>query len=314
MIKRKEIAKRIENELDFTFSAEIQKIDTVAEFEANILSPYNEGRKIFYRGERRNSITRPLLPSIFRSRERFFEENEKVTAVNNLTLYNYYKKYSEYFELYENILGKINRSEMYSFLAFSQHYFGLSPLIDFTKSPYVALSFALKDRTNYEENILFYTLELKNQEDYTTDIDTANRWLDSYSVLLFNNVTKVELDNPFDALNDFKIISENFKGHRLLEITSPSAKLIDVPTNDLMKYQQGVFLLLDDFSLVGKSYFTKKIRDDFTIRKWIINKEICHALLERLNSEKPYYAYKNITNLSGVVSQIKQNTNTLQKR
>lgn len=311
MLKRKEFAKIIENELDFTFSAEIQKIDSVEEFEENILSPYNKDKKIFYRGERKNSITRPLLPSIFRNRERFFSENEKVIAVNNLTLYDYYKKCSAYFELYENILGKINLYEMYSFLAFSQHYFGTSPLIDFTKSPYVALSFALKGRTTYDENLLFYTLELKNQEDYTTDIDTANRWIDNYSVLLFNNVTKVELDNPFDALNDFKIISEKFKGHRLLEITSPSAKLIDVPTNDLMKYQQGVFLLLDDFSLVGKSYFTKKIRDDFTIKKWLINKEICPALLERLNKEKPYYAYKNITNLSGVVSQIKQNTNTL---
>lgn len=311
MLKRKEFAKITENEFDFTFSAEIQKIDSIEEFEANIISPYNEGRKIFYRGERKNSITRPLLPSIFRNREGFFHANEKVTAVNNQTLYDYYKNCSLYFELYENILGKINIDEMYSFLAFSQHYFGTSPLIDFTKSPYVALSFALKDRVEYDENILFYTLELKNQEDYTADIDTANKWIDNYSVLIFNNVTKLELDNPIDALYDFKIISEKFKGHRLLEITSPSAKLIDVPTNDLMKYQQGVFLLLDDFSLVGKSYFTKKIRDDFTIKKWIVNKSICPALLERLNKEKPYYAYKSITNLSGVVSQIKQNTNTL---
>lgn len=309
MLKRKEFAKILENELDFTFSAEIQNIDSIEEFEKNIILPYCDGKKIFYRGERKNSISRPLLPSIYRSRENFFPDNKKVTAINCQALYNYYKSYYKYFELYENILGKIKTEEMYSFLAFSQHYFGTSPLIDFTKSPYVALSFALKDRTQYDENILFYTLELKNQEDYTTDIETANKWINDYSVLLFNNVTKVELDNPVEALNDFKIISEKLKGHRLLEITSPSAKLIDVPTNDLMKYQQGVFLLLDDFSLVGKSYFTKKIRDDFVIKKWLINNEICPALLKKLNKEKPYYAFKNITNLSGVVSQIKQNNN-----
>lgn len=310
MIRRKEFTKIIENELDFTFSAEIQKLNSIEEFEANIILPYEKGEQIFYRGERKNSITRPLLPSIFRNREKFFPGNEKVTAVNNSTLYEYYKKCSSYFELYETILGKVNMDEMYSFLAFSQHYFGISPLIDFTKSPYVALSFALKGRKEYNDDILIYTLQLKNQNDYTDNIDTANQWIDDYSVLIFNNVTKVELDNPFDALNEFKIISEKFKGHRLLEITSPSAKLIDVPTNDLMKYQQGVFLMLDDFSLVGKSYFTKKIRDDFIIKKWIINKTICPSLLERLNSEKPYYIYENITNLSGVVSQIKKNANT----
>ena len=72
---------------------------------------------------------------------------------------------------------------------------------------------------------------------------------------------------------------------------APSAKLIGIPTNDLMRYQQGVFLLLTDFSLMFNGYPTKNIREDFEVTKWILDAEICPALLQMIEREAPWYNY-----------------------
>lgn len=305
--------RRIENELDFDFRADMVKIDTLDDFNNLLLKPYQEKKQIFYRGERKNSITRPLLPTLYRNRNFMFDDTQKVSLVNSDMLYSTYKKSTDYFKLYEKIVGRVSKDEMYSFLAFSQHYFGLSPLIDFTKSIYVALSFALKDRTHFDDNILIYTIELNSQNDYTNSVDIANKWINDYSILLFRDIDKSILDNPLenplDIISDYKTISERFKGHNLFELNAPKAKLIDVPNNDLMKYQQGVFLLLDDFSLLGKAYLTKKIRDEFYLKKWLINKKICPDLLDIIIQREPYYKYKYITNLSSVADVIKNKEN-----
>lgn len=295
-------------ELDFDFRAETQSIERIDDFDKLIISPFQHKKQIFYRGERRNSITRPLLPTLYRKKEALFSDSKRVDLIDSEALYRFYKNKCGYFDLFEKIIEPVKKDEMYNFLSFSQHYFGISPMIDFTKSPYVALSFALKDRNVFNEDILIYTLELKSGDDYTDSIETANKWINDYSVLIFNNVAKHEFETPTAALAEYRLIAEKFRGYSFLDMNAPAAKLIDVPTNDLIKYQQGVFLLLDDFSLFGKSYLTKKIRDEFNLKKWIINKEICPVLQQRLKRECPYYAYKNITDLSKVACEIKKNT------
>ena len=301
------LSEKLEDSLDFDFNAGSERINTIDEFETSLLTPFKNGELIFYRGEKCDSIKRPLLPSIYRNKEFLFDSNKKVSMISSLALYDFYKRKSGFLDLYEKIIEPVNTSSMYNFLSFAQHYFGVSPLIDFTKSLEVALSFALKDRTEYPEDVLIYTLRLKSPNDYTSSLAVANSWIENYSVLVFRDLTKREFEKPIDAIEDYRLIAENFKGHSFIEITSPSAKLIDVPTNDLIRYQQGVFLLLDDFSLIGKSYFTKKVRDDFKLKKWIINKEICPEILSYLSSAAPYYMYKNLTDLSVTVNEIKKN-------
>lgn len=301
------INERLENEFDFDFHIDKRRINTLEELEKSIFEPYKQGKRVFFRGERKDDITRPLLPSIFRDKEFLFENKNRVNLVNSEFLYSFYSKIGNYSELYEKILGGTDTNNMYSFLAFSQHYLGISPLIDFSKSPYAALSFALKDREEYPEDILLYTLEIKNDEDYTKSVDVANYWIKNYSVLVFRDAAKIDFQKPLEAIEDYKIIVENNRGKsNLFEMNTPSAKLIDVPTNDLMRFQQGVFLLLDDFSLMGKSYLTKKIRDEFTVKKWLINKEICPKILDMLIDYNPYYSYKYITNLNLIANDIKK--------
>ena len=307
MLKKEIIVKKIEDQLDFDFNINIGYIDSLEDFQNIILSPYNQGKRVFYRGERKNSITRPLIPSIFRNKNFLLSENENATMFNCDYLYDFYNRVPEYFDLCQRIFGAITTDNMYQFLAFSQHYYGISPLIDFTKSPYVALSFALKDRTEYKEDILIYTLEILDDKDYTCDYDTANSWIRDYNVLVLRDITQRELEHPYETIENLKKYSKFVKGQSLIGRSAPKARLIDVPTNDLMRYQQGVFLLLDDFNLYSKSYFTKRIRDDFAIKKWLVSKDLCPLLLERLHRDRPYYAYKNITNLSQAVNDLKAN-------
>ena len=298
------------DELDFDFRLETNRINTLDDFQKKILEPYESGKRVFYRGERRNSITRPLLPTLFRKKEDLVPLGRRANIVDSDYLCDYYKSSEpEFYNLFSDIIGEIDKDRLYPFLAFSQHYMGISPLIDFSKSPYPSLSFALKDRVIYDEDILLYTLEIKEDEDYTDSVETANRWLRDYSVLVFSDNVRHQLDfnleNPLSAIADYKRIYERFGGSTFLELNTPRAKLIDVPTNDLMLYQQGVFLLLDDFSLMGKSYLTKQIRDDFRVKKWLVNKSICPDLFDLLLSRYPYYAYDCIMDLSKVAGKIK---------
>ena len=301
------INERLENELDFDFRLDKNRINTIEEFENSILLPYQQGKRIYFRGERKEDISRPLLPTLYRNKEFLFNSTNHVNLVDVEFMYELYASRGRYVELYEKIIGKPDLNRLYSFLAFSQHYFGISPLIDFSKSPYAALSFALKDRKEYPEDILFYTIEIKNDMDYTNSKEKANEWISEYGVLVFRESSKLEFDNPLGSLDDFLTVAKHSKRKSLLDMQTPSAKLIDVPTNDLMLYQQGVFLLLDDFSLMGRQYLTKKIRDDFSIKKWLINKDICPKLYEMLLDENPYYAYKYITNLNLIAQDMKKN-------
>lgn len=301
------IAEKIEYELDFDYNTGVTRIDSFDEFLDKIVEPYNCGERIFYRGERVNKIDRTLIPTIFRQRSYLFDEGEIIKRLDARGLLDFYNTMPEYIEVYKRIIGNVGIDNLYNFLAFSQHYFGISPLIDLTKSPFVALSFALKNRTEYKDDVLFYTVEIKNDKDYTNDIKTADEWLNSYNVTVFN-------DRLIDFYEDFKFDFKQYKlfleslmsqGKNIGDITAPSAKLIDVPTNDLMRFQQGVFLLLNDFTIIGKGYLTKKVRDDFIIKKFIINKEICPELLEYQMEKRPYYDFDTITDLSAVVSNIR---------
>ena len=66
------------------------------------------------------------------------------------------------------MFGKADQYHLYDICAFSQHYMNSSPLIDFTKSPDVALSFALKGKEAADNDAIIYTVEITNEDNYTT--------------------------------------------------------------------------------------------------------------------------------------------------
>ena len=274
--------KKINSNLDFDFSAVSKRIETIDDFTDEIMTDFLCGKQLFYRGERVNDPSRNLLPTMLRNPDKLFSDNDLgVLHIDSDYIYNYYSSLGSFVNVFNKTMGTADIDNLYEICAFAQHYYHFSPLIDFTKSVYPSLSFALKNREKYEDDIVLYVLELKNNDDYTTDIATANKWLK-------------ELDIYVSCFDE-----EDFRQHleRLNTRPVPKAKLIDVPTNTRMKFQQGVFLMLTDFQLFNVKYFTKNIREQFSITKFIINKDICPEILKMIEHDAPWYNYKYLTDV-----------------
>ena len=209
-----------------------------------------------------------------------------------------------FYEVYNLLYGDTDRYKMYNMTALAQHYLDLSPFIDFTKSLYVSLSFAIKGRASAEEDFVIYTVMDSSGKNSSSDIEQANEWLEGYNVNVINIIPsnhikkRNQIRKSFDIKSAGEFIEElksrdiasEFKRYEESALSlSPSAKLIDIPTNDLMKFQQGVFLL------------TKDIREDFEIKKYIVNKALIPELNKIIESEAPQYIYDRLLNISAAV-------------
>lgn len=295
---------KINNELDFDFTAVSKHIETMDDFNQYIFEDFKSGKQLFYRGERINDPNRHLIPTMFRNPKELFKDSDLgIVHIDAQYLYNYYSNMGSFVDVFNHTMGRADIDNMYEICAFAQHYCDFSPLIDFTKSLYPSLSFALKDRTEYDDDIILYVLELKDFDDYTNDINVANQWIKDFSVYVscFDDDDVKKAVKDMFAAKQLPLMPEDFRKH--LEYISskpvPKAKLIDVPTNTRMKFQQGVFLLLTDFQLFNVTYFTKNIREQFSITKYIINKDICADIFKMINEEVPWYSYKYLMDVEG---------------
>lgn len=302
--KLESINEKISDDLDFDFSAVSKHIESIDEFNEYILQDFLDDKQLFYRGERINDPNRHLIPTMFRKPKELFKNSDLgILHIDSNYLYNYYSNLGSFVDVFNKTMGKADTQHLYEICAFAQHYCEFSPLIDFTKSLYPSLSFALKDRTEFDDDIILYVLELKDFDDYTNDINTANQWLEEFSVYVscFGDKDIKKAVKEIFANKHILTMPDDFKNH-LEHIGSkpvPKAKLIDVPTNTRMKFQQGVFLLLTDFQLFNVTYFTKNIREQFSITKYIINKDICSDILKIINENAPWYSYRYLMDVEG---------------
>lgn len=294
---------RINDEFDLDFSSVSVKIETVDEFNIKIKDKFLSGSKTFFRGERINDPKRRLVPTMLRDPGKLFNDEDMIFVhIDSSFMLNYYSGLGSFVDVFSKTMGAVSENNLYELCAFAQHYYNFSPLIDFSKSIYPSLSFALKNRNIYEDDIVLYMLELKDDCDYTTDISRANKWLSELNIYA-SFFDEKDLKNAVrDVIENKKFyVNEELKTHleNISKIPVPSAKLIDVPTNTRMKFQQGVFLLLNNFHLFNDSYFTKNIRDNFEITKFVISKDICPNLLEMIEREAPWYSYEYLTDVEG---------------
>lgn len=296
-----DLNEKINDSLDFDFSAVCKNINTLDEFNNEIFYRFLSGERLFFRGERINDSSRHLLPTMLRDPKILFENNDLgIVHIDADYIYNFYSSLGCFVNVFHNTMGPADSKHLYDICAFAQHYCHFSPLIDFTKSLYTALSFALKDRRQYDDDIVLYVLELKNDDDYTNDINVANKWLSELNVY----ASCFDEDNIRTAVREMiesrKVPQgDEFRAHLEQMSTKPipKAKLIDVPTNTRMRFQQGVFLMLNDFQLFNVTYFTKNIRDHFIITKYVISKDICLNLLALIEDRAPWYSYKYLTDV-----------------
>lgn len=306
------IRERLADALDVNYTVSQIRIETMEAFEESLLTPFTENAPIFYRGERICSPKRRLIPTYLRALQFDASQNDAVfTHITGESLFDFYTHKPAFCAVYETLYGKPKPDAMYPMLAFAQHYLDLSPFIDFTASLYVALSFALKGRTSFSDDIVIYTAFDIGDDDTTCDEAEVNRWLSEYSVAIVraNGTEDVRAlleryqahtgTSPADLLRNPQELEMIFNG------VLPTAKLIDIPTNDLMKYQQGVFLLLNDFCLMDTAYFTKSVRQSFVIKKYVISKKICPRLQNLIADKAPQYRYACLLDIAQAVKEQK---------
>lgn len=303
------LEKALEHELDFNFSINEKRIESIEEFNSCLKEPYYESSgNIFYRGERINDPRRTLTPTLLRHKEEIFKNGELIVNIDYEYLLDFYRSKGAYLDFYRYIFGTASKYRMFEICSFSQHYLDMSPFIDFTKSLFVSLSFALKNKKIYEDDIVIYTVEINDKEHYTNDIVTAECWLHDYKVTVFNSPEKM-VRNRKGMVNRSSVMDSIEAIEARSKAASPTAKFIDIPTNDLIKFQQGVFMLLTDYSMLYNSYLTKSIRENFRITKYVISKSICPQLLDVILSEAPWYQYECLLDIKKAVSRATETDN-----
>ncbi len=298
------LREKLQDAFDVSYDVAQVRIDSFETFEKELLTPFLSSAGIFYRGERICSPTRRLLPTFLRKE---LSGDELYTHLDSQALFDFYTEKKAFTDVYTTLYGLPNPEKQYKMLAFAQHYLDISPFIDFSANLYVALSFAMKGRTEFSDDIVIYTVFDIGDDDTTTDENEVNEWLSGYNVGIVRAESREEFLQLISARKKSEseiyspFLSAQRKFESFLNGVSPTAKLVNIPTNDLMKYQQGVFLLLNNFCLMDKSYLTKTIRQSFVIKKYVIDKNICPNLQKLLRDKAPQYRYSCLLDISEAV-------------
>lgn len=304
-IVRHRLRTRLQDAFDVNYAVAQVRVDSLDAFEVELLTPFLKSSGIFYRGERICSSSRRLLPTFLRKEALTGEE--LYTHLDARALFDFYTGNKAFTDVYTTLYGTPDPERQYKMLAFAQHYLDVSPFIDFSASLYVALSFAMKGRTEFSDDIVIYTAFDIGDDDTTTDENEVNAWLSRYNVGIVRAESREEFLKLLGARRKTEsetgnpILSAQRTLESLLNGVSPTAKLVNIPTNDLMKYQQGVFLLLNDFCLMDTAYFTKAVRQSFVIKKYVIDKAICPQLQKLLHDKAPQYRYACLLDIAEAV-------------
>lgn len=179
----------------------------------------------------------------------------------------------------------------YKFLAFIQHAISFSPLIDFSKNSRVALSFALSNQSKildfYKDESCVYRLNI-------SDFKVLKKLSEIDEV-----IKNVRIQSFKESTNVSTIIQNQLWKDLLLEKTSSVVHLINLPTNDRMLYQKGVFALFDNVIIIGNEIYFSKNKIGFfrqNLKKFIIKAETKESLIAELYNKNPQYHHRYLNN------------------
>jgi hypothetical protein len=178
----------------------------------------------------------------------------------------------------------INTSEFpYKTAAFIQHSIGYSPLIDFTRSPEVAISFALSNGSSmgsyYGDDACVFVLELSNCQILTDN---------NINVALKSSKTQVFMKNELII----RLLENLMWVNLMLANEKSKIDFINQPTNDRMMFQKGTFILYDNVIIIGDEVYMSYEKIDFTKRHFIkynIDVKSKEKLYEDLMNKYPQY-------------------------
>lgn len=219
-----------------------------------------------------------LLPSYYRSFD------------NRDLLLDYRYMYEDYNKL--GIIDKLDtifRSKNldYTALSFTQHTLAFTPLLDFTKDVYTALSFAVGNYQNprllNEEPAAIYAIN----KSYTNLINDDVK----ADFAIMNFQTEYIGSKPTIT----KIISSSFWNDFMLGKRTSQIHMINIETNDRMRMQSGTFVLFDNVLFVGDIMvvsFDKKQYFSSIVSKYKIAPSSRKYFYDLINQKYPKYQYQ----------------------
>ena len=184
----------------------------------------------------------------------------------------------------------------YNKYAFIQHSTSFSPFIDFTKEPIIAISFSLSnamrlnDFRNSDSSIICMRFDEQKSDSLITDKKTARAFIKNDMKLeIINSDTfilgkKYELTNSDGRTSLICITSIE----ELLDRMTPRFKVLDIPTNDRMLYQKGLFICFYN-CLCLKDFIAYELCPDLHIAKVCVKKRKKRSILN--NIYKNYRQY-----------------------
>lgn len=253
----------------------------------------SEEDKIWYRGQ--SDFSWELIPS-------FLRDIKEEVKIDGIYLYDDYIE-KKLVEKYNKVFNEELKSINYEFLSFMQHSVSYSPLLDFSDSPLVAISFALSNNNQfnnyYRNHSSMFELECRQETDVNKisqlkyDIKSTAKLFYADSLekidLIMKNID-IRYCNSYVISDYFKVIPTIFE---VLNSLTPNVVMIDIPTNDRMKYQQGKFILFDNFVCINNNIFYELNRN-FAIRKIKIENRSKDKIREEIRKNHQPYTITNL--------------------
>ena len=202
-----------------------------------------------YRGQ--SDYTWRLIPSMFRN----LREN---VLIDKRFMFIKYKNL-HLSDKYKNIVD--NKYDInYDFLSFMQHSCAYSPFIDFTHSKIVGISFSLSNKNSFNDfhnkpsGLFIVVVDKKYLLNKKEDID--NFINNEYKITYLNRNT-IGFGEPISYYDNGEYKQITFTTFEtLIEVLTPKYKILDLPINDRMKYQQGLFIVFYDcISINGEIFY-----------------------------------------------------------
>lgn len=238
-----------------------------------------KGKNDFYIFRGQSDYEWRLLPSMFRELKESVEINKKYM------LDKYFK--IGLFNKYCSIFGYRHDID-YDFISFMQHACSYSPFIDFTKSNIIGISFALSNKNRFNDfhnkDCGLYVVNVNKNNLLTTREDINDFLENQYKIVYLNRKTIGfgELISFKEGNNTRNIIFTKFE--TIIKMLTPEYKIVDLPINDRMRYQQGLFLVFYNCLCINDTLFYE------------LNPELKYYVLQFNNAEKINFLnkiYKN---------------------
>lgn len=259
----------------------------------------------YYRGQ--TNYEWELIPSLFRNYN--FRNGDQGDYIDSNMILNIYDN-EELVDKYDKTIGTSSRGGKvslkttgitYNFLSYMQHSVSFSPMIDFTDKKEIASTFALGNKTDfnsflkYDSAIFKLGITKEKENELENEKDINNFFQKEYNIKVLNGKLKLGT-RMMVAKNDYSTVEIDCTSIKcIIKELKPEYKVINLATNDRMKYQHGKFLVFYNCIIVnGRIFFN--LNRDISIEKIKISKKTKKRFYNYLVKEYDYYNMEYLMN------------------